>query len=113
MIELIGVGMDITDATLCRERRDEKEIASMNKYLYHIHHQVKYYHKSTQAILLLNSEFRETYVQFTRESNLFTACIANFQEDTLMGLTTCKDVHRWYEKEHQALEWIDYISEVQ
>jgi hypothetical protein len=27
-----------------------------------------------------------------------------------MGLETCKDVQRWYEKAHQALERIDYIS---
>jgi hypothetical protein len=30
-----------------------------------------------------------------------------------MGLETCKDMQRWYEKAHQALEWIDYINEVQ
>jgi hypothetical protein len=36
----------------------------------------------------------------------------NFQEDTLMGMETYKDVHRWYEKAHQALERIDYINEV-
>jgi hypothetical protein len=53
------------------------------------------------------------YAQFTRERDLFTARIVDFQEDTLMGLATCKDMQRWYEKAHQALEWIDYINEVQ
>jgi hypothetical protein len=63
--------------------------------------------------MFLRSEFRETYPQFTREINLFTSCITDFQEDTLMGLETCKDVHRWYENEHQALKRIDYINAVQ
>jgi hypothetical protein len=30
-----------------------------------------------------------------------------------MGITTYKDMQRWYGKAHQALEWIDYINEVQ
>jgi hypothetical protein len=30
-----------------------------------------------------------------------------------MALVTCKDVERWYEKSHQAVERIDYISVVQ
>jgi len=60
----------------------------------------------------LKCEFREMYAQFTRERDLFTTRIEYFQEDTLMGLATCKDMQRWYEKAHQALEKIDYISEV-
>jgi hypothetical protein len=79
----------------------------------HLFHQAKYYQNSTQAIVLLKSEFQEAYAHFTSERNLFTACIADFQEDTLMGMATCKDVHRWYEKAHQAFERIDYINEVQ
>jgi hypothetical protein len=85
----------------------------MKKELDHLHHQAEYYQNSTQAVVLLKSEFRETYAQFTSERNLFTACIADFQEDTLMGMETCKDMQRWYEKAHQALEQIDYINEVQ
>ena len=53
------------------------------------------------------------YVQFTRERDLFAAHIMDFQEDTLMGLATCKGMKRWYEKAHQALERIDYINKVQ
>jgi hypothetical protein len=30
-----------------------------------------------------------------------------------MGLVTYKDMQRWYEKEYQDLEWIEYIREVQ
>jgi hypothetical protein len=30
-----------------------------------------------------------------------------------MGLEPCKDMQRWYEKEHQALKRIDYINVVQ
>jgi hypothetical protein len=53
------------------------------------------------------------YAQFTRERDLFTNCIEDFKEDNLMGLETCKDMKQWYEKAHQALEWIDYINKVQ
>jgi hypothetical protein len=49
------------------------------------------------------------YAQFTSERDLFTAHIADFKEDTFMGLETYKDMQRWYEKAHQALEHIDYI----
>jgi hypothetical protein len=111
--KLIRAGMAITDATLDREKRDEKELAASKKELDHLRHLVKYYQDSTQTIVFLRSEFRETYVQFTSERNLFTTCIGNFQEDTLMGLETCKYVQRWYRKSHHALEWIDYISVVQ
>jgi hypothetical protein len=30
-----------------------------------------------------------------------------------MALETCKNMERWYEKSHQAVERIDYISTVQ
>jgi hypothetical protein len=36
MTELIGAGMAITDATLDREKRDEREVASMKKELDHL-----------------------------------------------------------------------------
>jgi hypothetical protein len=63
--------------------------------------------------MFLKSEFQDAYANFTRERHLFTAGIANFQEDTLMEMTTCKDVERWYEKTYQIVEIIDYISIVQ
>jgi hypothetical protein len=47
MFELIGVGMDITDATLDRARRYEKELAAPLKELEHLHHLEKYYQEST------------------------------------------------------------------
>jgi hypothetical protein len=59
------------------------------------------------------SEFQEAYNKFTDERHLFTARIVELQEDTLMALATCKDMERWYEKAHQAVERIDYISAVQ
>jgi hypothetical protein len=92
--KFIGVGMVIIDAMLDREKRGEKELAATKKELNHVHHLEKYYQDSTQAVVFLRSEFREIYAQFTSERNLFTTCIANFQEDTLMELLTCKDVHR-------------------
>jgi hypothetical protein len=30
-----------------------------------------------------------------------------------MALTTCKDMERWYEKEQQDVERVDYIGAVQ
>jgi hypothetical protein len=42
MTELIRAGMAITDATLDREKMDEREVASMKKELDHLRHQEKY-----------------------------------------------------------------------
>jgi len=109
---MIRARMAITDATLNIEKRDEKELAASNKGLDHLCHLVKYYQYLMQEIVFPRSEFRETYGQFTSERNLFTICIVNFQEDTIMGLTTCKYVHRWHEKAHHALEWTEYINAV-
>jgi hypothetical protein len=61
----------------------------------------------------LRSEFQDAYKKFTSERHLFTAGIADFQEDTLMVLAMCKEMEIWYEKAHQEVEIIDYISEVQ
>jgi hypothetical protein len=36
MTELIRVGMAITNATLVKEKRDEREVASMRKELDHL-----------------------------------------------------------------------------
>jgi hypothetical protein len=36
MTELIGAGMAITDATLDREKRDEREVDAMKKELDHL-----------------------------------------------------------------------------
>jgi hypothetical protein len=41
MTELIGAGMAITDATLDREKRDEREVATMKKELDHLRHQAR------------------------------------------------------------------------
>jgi hypothetical protein len=57
MTELIGTGMAINDATLDRERMDERDVASMKKELDHLHHQAEYYQNSTQTVVLLKSEF--------------------------------------------------------
>jgi hypothetical protein len=45
--------------------------------------------------------------------HLFTARIAELQEDTLMALAMCKDMEWWYEKVQQAIERVDYIGAVQ
>jgi hypothetical protein len=99
--ELIDVGMDITNATLDRERKYEEELAVMLKELEHLRHLEKYYQYSTQATSFLRSEFQDAYNKFMNERYLFTIGISDFQEDTLMALETYKDVERWYEKSHQ------------
>jgi hypothetical protein len=86
--ELIGAGMEITDATLDREKRDEEELATALKELEHLRHLEKYYQDSTQATVFLRSEFQDAYSKFTNERHLFTTGIVNFQEDTLMALAT-------------------------
>jgi hypothetical protein len=111
--ELIDAGMAIRDATLDTSRRDEKELVDALKELEHLLHLEKYYQDSTQAIVFLRSEFQDAYDKFMNERHLFTIVIADFQEDTLMALATCKDVERWYEKAHQAVEMIDHINAVQ
>lgn len=64
-------------------------------------------------MVLLKSEFREIYGKSRRERDLFTARVADLQEDTLMGMATYKDMQRRFEKAYQALERINYISEIQ
>jgi hypothetical protein len=111
--ELIGVGKAISDATLDRAKRDEKEMDVTLKELEHLHHLAKYYQDTTQAMVYLRSEFQEAYSKFTNERHLFTSRIIEFQEDTLMALATCKDMERWYEKAQQDVERIEYIGAVQ
>jgi hypothetical protein len=111
--KLIGAGMEITDATLDRAKRDEKELAATLKELEHLCHLAKYYQDTTQVTVYLRSEFKEAYSKFTDERHLFTARIVELQEDTLMALATCKDMEWWYEKAQQAIERVDYIGAVQ
>jgi hypothetical protein len=111
--KLISVGMAITDATLDREGRDEKDLVTTLKELKHLHHLEKYYQDSTQATMFLRSNFQDSYEKFMNERHLFTAGITNNQEDTLMALETWKDVEIWYKKDQQEVERIDYISAIQ
>jgi hypothetical protein len=57
MTELITIGMTITNATLDKEKRDEREVAPMKKELDHLLHQVDYYQNSTHTVILLKCEF--------------------------------------------------------
>jgi hypothetical protein len=98
---------------LDRAKRDEKELAATLKELDYLYHLAKYYQYSTHATFFLKSEFEDAYGKFTSERHLFTACVADYQEDTLMAQAIFKDLERWYEKAHQAVERIDYINKVQ
>jgi hypothetical protein len=108
--ELIGVGMAISDATLDRAKRDEKELATTLKELEHLRHLAEYYQGTTQTTVYLRSEFKEAYNKFTNERHLFTAKIVELQEDTLMALATCKDMEHTDQTYHtmqpQPFDWI-------
>jgi hypothetical protein len=90
--ELIGAGMEISDATLDREKRDEEELVTALKELEHLCHLENYYQDTTQAAVFLRNEFQETYNKFANERHLFTARIVEYQEDTLMAL---ENVNIW------------------
>jgi hypothetical protein len=49
--------MGIIDATLERDKRDEKELATAQKELEHLYHLEKYYQDTTQVAVFLRSEF--------------------------------------------------------
>jgi hypothetical protein len=76
MFELISAGMEIIDATLDRDKRDEEELATTLKELEHLRHLEKYYQDTTQVVVFLRSEFQEAYNKFIDERHLFTARIA-------------------------------------
>jgi predicted RNA-binding protein len=96
--ELIGVGKSLSDAAQDRARRDEKELADTLKELEHLRHLAEYYKGATQTVVYLKDEFDRVYNEFKKERHLLISNIAEFQEDTLMAFTTCKEMERWYEK---------------
>jgi hypothetical protein len=67
MSKIISTGMEITDTTLDRARKDEEELVVALKELEHLHHLVKHYQDSTQATVFLRSEFQDAYNKFTNE----------------------------------------------
>jgi hypothetical protein len=67
MSELIGAGMEITDATLDRAKRDEEEMATALKELEHLRHLKKYYQDTTHVTVYLRRKFKEAYKKFTDE----------------------------------------------
>jgi hypothetical protein len=111
--ELLGMGKALSDATLDRAKRDEKELATTLKELEHLRHLAEYYKGTTQTVVYLKGEFEEVYNEFKKERHLLTAKIVEFQEDTLMALVTCKDMERWYERVQQVVERLEYIEAVQ
>jgi hypothetical protein len=84
--EIIRAGMEITNATLDRERKDEEELVAMLNQLEHLLHLDKYYQDSTHATIFLRRKFQDAYNKFTSERHLFIAGIVYFQEYTLMAL---------------------------
>jgi hypothetical protein len=86
------VGKALSDATLVRERRDEKELVTSLKELGHLCHLVEYYKGTMQTIVYLKGEFEGVYNKFKKERHMLTANAAKFQEDTLMAFATCKEM---------------------
>jgi hypothetical protein len=111
--ELLGVGMEISEATRDRAKQDETELVITRKELEHLCHLVEYYQGTTQTMVYLRSEFEEAYNKFKKERHSFTVKIVKFQEDTLMVLTMRKDMEWWHEKAQKAIERLKYIDAVQ
>jgi hypothetical protein len=98
MPELISVGKSLSEAAQDRARRDEKDITTTQKELKHLRHLAYYYKCATQTVVYLKYEFGKVYDEFKKERQFLISNIAEFQEDTLMALVTCKEMERWYEK---------------
>jgi hypothetical protein len=49
--------MAISNATIDREKEDEREAKSMRRELEHLRHQVEYYRDTTQEIIFMRVEF--------------------------------------------------------
>ena len=111
--ELLGMGMALSDATLDRDKWDEKEMDTTWKELENLRHLYEYYQGATQTTVYLRSELKEAYNKFTHERHPFSVKIAKLQEDTLMELVTFKDMEWLYEREKQAIERIKYIDAFQ
>jgi hypothetical protein len=96
--EFISVGMAISDATLDRDKQDEKELVATLKELEHLRHLDKYYHDTTQATMYLRSEFKEAYNKFTNERHLFTDEYSQAPGRYSHGTHDVKGYRAWYEK---------------
>jgi hypothetical protein len=92
MTELIDVRKALSEVTLDRAKRDEKELSSTLKELEHLHHLVEYYKGTMQTVVYLKGEFEEFYSEFKKERHLLTMKIVEFQKDILMARVTCKDM---------------------
>jgi len=90
-LDLLDVGMAISEARWDRTKWYEKELATTLKELEYVHHLVEYYQSTTHTVVYLRSEFEEAYNKFTHKWHLFSVKIVELQEDTLMALMTCKD----------------------
>jgi hypothetical protein len=70
MSKLISVGKALSDSTLDRARRDEKELAATLKELKYLCHLFKYYKGAMHIILYLRGEFVGAYNEFKKERNM-------------------------------------------
>jgi hypothetical protein len=67
MSELLGMGKELSDSTLDRAKRDEKELSATLKELEHLHHLTEYYKGTRQTTVYLKGEFEEVYNEFKKE----------------------------------------------
>jgi hypothetical protein len=76
--ELISVGKELSDATLDRAKRDEKELVCTLMEREHLRHLAEYYKGTTETAMYLKGEFKEVYNDFKKERYLLTAKIVDF-----------------------------------
>jgi hypothetical protein len=70
---------------------------------------VEYYQDTTQAVRFIRVELREIYSQFKSEREAFMTQIIGYQEETLLGQITHKEMMQWSERSHRTLAQIEYI----
>jgi hypothetical protein len=75
---MIGVGRSLSEAVQDRAGRHEKELASAQKELEHLHNLSNYYKGATQTVVYLKDEFGKVYDEFKEESHLLISNIAEF-----------------------------------
>jgi hypothetical protein len=78
-----------------------------------LRHIVDYYKDAAHTTMYLKYEFGNVYDEFKKERQLLISNIAEFQEDTLMALTSCKEMERWYEKAQRVVERLAFIEAIQ
>jgi hypothetical protein len=68
--KILGVGKALSNATLDRAKRDEKELVAALKELEHLCHLDEYYKGTMNTTVYLTGEFEEVYKKFKKEQHV-------------------------------------------